>query len=219
MDAARGEAARTGYAWGVGALVDYRVGAGTFCCGSIATRTRPYPGSICCKGIGEYCLLFSSSVSGSELRRVPRRGELRSRGARGQVTNNRLRFVKRFGQAEFVIGSRVLPRHNLLPNVESSETFERAVLELVVIRLFSAVNQGECLRRHPVGRQVRRWSKLAFQALPVRAFCRGPLPTRAPAAGASLEARSTCRSSETFPAGHPLSTFGVLFRWPQLVGV
>jgi hypothetical protein len=219
MDAARREAARTGYAWGVGALVDYRVGAGTFCCGSIAKRTRPYPGSICCKGIGEYCLLFSSSVSGSELRRVPHRGESRSRGARGRVTNNRLRFVRRFGQAEFVIGSRVLPRHNLLPNVESSETFERAVLELVVIRLFSAVNEGECLRRHPVGCQVRRWSKLAFQALPVRAFCRGPLPTRAPAAGSLLEARSTCRSSETFPAGHPPSAFSILFRWPQLVGV
>ena len=136
-----------------------------------------------------------------------------------KVTTNRLRFVKRFGQAEFVVGSRVLPRHNLLPNVESSETFERAVLELVVIRLFSAVNKGECLRRHPVGRQVRRWSKLAFQALPVRAFRRGPLPTRAPAAGSLLEARSTCRSSETFPVGSSPSTFAVLFRWPHLVGV
>jgi hypothetical protein len=88
-----------------------------------------------------------------------------------------------------------------------SETFERAVLELVVIRLFSAVNKGECLRRHPVGRPVRPRSTLAFQAVPVRAFRRGPLPTRAPAAGSSLEARSTCRTSETFPAGRSPRAF------------
>jgi hypothetical protein len=90
-----------------------------------------------------------------------------------------------------------LPRHNLLPNVESSETFERAVLELVVIRLFSAVNKGECLRRHPVGRHLR-WATLAIEPHPVRACRRGPRPTRAPAAGTPFQAPSTCRSPENF---------------------
>jgi hypothetical protein len=38
MDAALREAARTGYAWGVGALAGFSMGAGTFCCESIAIK-------------------------------------------------------------------------------------------------------------------------------------------------------------------------------------
>jgi hypothetical protein len=38
MDAALREAARTGNAWGVGALAGFSMGAGTFCCESIAIK-------------------------------------------------------------------------------------------------------------------------------------------------------------------------------------
>jgi hypothetical protein len=120
---------------------------------------------------GENCLRLvpSSALSCVTTRKVASRSTAERRGRVRESRASVYPFVRRFGGAKFVVGCLDLPRQNLLPNVEPNETFERTVLELVVIHLFCTLSKGECLRRHPVGRQIRPWSiwrfKLGWSAL------------------------------------------------------